>query len=224
MTQQTIVIQQSPATSGLAIAGLIFSALGWITCGFLCLIGVPLCFLALFSKGPKGAAIAGLIVGFPGVLFFAFAGAAMIAGMLGLGAAASVAIDEASKELERQKTEAKYDPVPSFPTAPIDEPEASEVVTEEPKIEAPVDPIPEPKPIEPEIEIAEEPTPEPPKQEEFELRTWSDASGKFKTEARYKSIAFGKVTLIKADGKEVTVPIEKLSGDDQLYLTKIRNR
>jgi len=34
--QQTVVIQQAPGTSGLAIAGLIFSILGLFTCGLLC--------------------------------------------------------------------------------------------------------------------------------------------------------------------------------------------
>ena len=68
-SHQTILVQQSPSTSGLAIAGLIFAILGWFTCGLLCIPGAFLCLLALFTRGPKGAAIAGLIVGFPGTMF-----------------------------------------------------------------------------------------------------------------------------------------------------------
>jgi hypothetical protein len=94
----TVVVQQSPGTSGLAIAGLIFSVLGLISFGLLSIPGVLLSFMALFSRGPKGVAIAGLIVGFPGVLFFAIVGLGFIAVILGFGAAAN----EAMKQAERR--------------------------------------------------------------------------------------------------------------------------
>ncbi len=86
LPHQTVVVQQAPNTSGLAIAGLVFSILGWFTCGLLCIPGAFFCFLALFSRGPKGTAIAGLIVGFPGTLFFAVVGLGIIMGVLGIDA------------------------------------------------------------------------------------------------------------------------------------------
>lgn len=95
--QQTVVVQQQPGTSGVAIAGLVFSILGWFTCGLLCIPGALLSFLGLLSRGPKGAAIAGLIVGFPGVIFFFLMGLGMIMTFFGIGAAATSAVAEAEK-------------------------------------------------------------------------------------------------------------------------------
>jgi|GEM_PF-6585984 len=46
-------------------------------------------------------------------------------------------------------------------------------------------------------------------------RTWSDASGKFKIEASFVSLAGGKVELKKTDGSTVAVPLDKLSSADQ---------
>jgi hypothetical protein len=52
-------------------------------------------------------------------------------------------------------------------------------------------------------------------------RTWSDASGKFKIEARLLRVEDGKVVLSRTDDKEVSVPIDKLSEADQKYVTDI---
>lgn len=93
------VVVKQPSTSGVAIAGLIFSILGWFTCGLLCIPGALLSFLGLFSRGPKGAAVAGLIVGFPGTIFFFVVGLGMLMGALGVGASATHAIATADKEL-----------------------------------------------------------------------------------------------------------------------------
>jgi F0F1-type ATP synthase epsilon subunit len=49
-------------------------------------------------------------------------------------------------------------------------------------------------------------------------RTWSDLTGKFKTEAKYGGIANGKVKLTNNDGKVIQVPIEKLSTEDQKWI------
>ena len=49
-------------SNGLGLAGLVFSAHGWFTCGLLCIPGAVLSLLGLFSSGPKGTAVAGLIV------------------------------------------------------------------------------------------------------------------------------------------------------------------
>lgn len=120
---QKVVVETAPATSGLGIAGLVFSILGWLTCGLLCIPGALLSFLALFSKGPKGAAIAGLIVGFPGVLFFMFVGMGLLAGVLGIGSA----LNSATAEAERSTT------FPSFESSfDRSEPEAREAPNETP--------------------------------------------------------------------------------------------
>ncbi len=54
------------------------------------------------------------------------------------------------------------------------------------------------------------------------LRTWSDLTGNFKVEARFGGVIDGKVKLIRADGRETLVPIEKLSPVDQGYLEGLK--
>jgi len=49
-----------------------------------------------------------------------------------------------------------------------------------------------------------------------EIHTWTDATGKYKTEAEFVSLADGQVTLRKTNGKQVTLPLERLSKEDQL--------
>ncbi|MBN1854169.1 MAG: redoxin family protein [Pirellulales bacterium] len=53
-----------------------------------------------------------------------------------------------------------------------------------------------------------------------EKRTWSDRSGKYSIEASFVRIEGNQVTLLKGDGKEVTLPIEKLSTRDRAYVRK----
>ncbi|MCA9123032.1 MAG: hypothetical protein H6822_01420 [Planctomycetaceae bacterium] len=50
------------------------------------------------------------------------------------------------------------------------------------------------------------------------LRTWSDATGKFKVEATFVKVADGKVTIRRTGGREVEVPIAKLSAEDQRFI------
>lgn len=52
------------------------------------------------------------------------------------------------------------------------------------------------------------------------VRTWSDATGKFRIEAELVKVADGKVELRRKDGQNVTVPLDKLSKDDQDYLAQ----
>lgn len=104
-SQQTVVVQ-GEQQNGLALAGLIFSAIGWLTCGLLCIPGALLSFIGLFGRGSKGVAIAGLIVGFPGVAFFAFVGVGLIMSFLGLGAvvvSAPAAMESARIEAEKTR-------------------------------------------------------------------------------------------------------------------------
>jgi prepilin-type processing-associated H-X9-DG protein len=49
-----------------------------------------------------------------------------------------------------------------------------------------------------------------------EIHTWTDSTGKFKTEAEFVSLTDGKVTLRKTNGKNITLPLERLSKKDQL--------
>jgi hypothetical protein len=52
------------------------------------------------------------------------------------------------------------------------------------------------------------------------LRTWKDATGSFSVEAEFVGAGVGKVTLRKADGSTIKVPLEKLSAEDQQYIRR----
>ncbi len=54
--------------------------------------------------------------------------------------------------------------------------------------------------------------------EETRWRTWTDAIGKHKTEARYGGLSSGKVNLTKRDGAKVQVPLDKLCKEDQEWI------
>lgn len=56
------------------------------------------------------------------------------------------------------------------------------------------------------------------------LRTWGDASGKFKIEAELVSVEDGKVNLKKKSGEVVSVPLAKLSKVDQEFVAKAGNK
>lgn len=58
------------------------------------------------------------------------------------------------------------------------------------------------------------------KAESIGKRAWSDKSGKFKIEATIVRFEGDKVILKRTDGKEVTVPIERLSPQDQQIIAK----
>jgi hypothetical protein len=47
------------------------------------------------------------------------------------------------------------------------------------------------------------------------LRTWTDSTGLFKIDARFVELKDGKVTLEKDDGSKKTLPLDKLSDEDQ---------
>ncbi|MCA9125223.1 MAG: hypothetical protein KDB11_33840, partial [Planctomycetales bacterium] len=53
---------------------------------------------------------------------------------------------------------------------------------------------------------------------EEKLRTWTDASGKFRVEAAMIDQLDGKVRLRKANGEIVSVPVDRLSRQDQEHL------
>ena len=51
------------------------------------------------------------------------------------------------------------------------------------------------------------------------MRTWSDAKGKFKIKAKFRSLENGVVTLEKEDGSELEIDVKKLSAADQKFAT-----
>jgi hypothetical protein len=52
------------------------------------------------------------------------------------------------------------------------------------------------------------------------IRTWTDSSGVYKIEARFVAIKDGKVTLEKEDGSTKSLPLDKLSEEDQAAAKK----
>ncbi|HEX5035396.1 MAG TPA: SHD1 domain-containing protein, partial [bacterium] len=57
-----------------------------------------------------------------------------------------------------------------------------------------------------------------------ETRTWTDSSGKYKIEADFEKIEDGQVYLQRTDGKKLSLPLAKLSKDDQSYLRDLMKR
>lgn len=53
-----------------------------------------------------------------------------------------------------------------------------------------------------------------------EERTWTDATGKFSVTAELEEVRGNKVLLRRQDGKQITVPLAKLSAEDQQFLTQ----
>lgn len=51
-----------------------------------------------------------------------------------------------------------------------------------------------------------------------ELRDWSDAAGTFHVQASLISVDGEQVTLQKADGTRINVPLDKLSSKDHAFL------
>lgn len=55
-----------------------------------------------------------------------------------------------------------------------------------------------------------------------QVRTWTDSTGKFKTQAEFVSFKDGKVTIRQPESeKTVTIPLEKLSEVDKRYVRRI---
>jgi hypothetical protein len=53
---------------------------------------------------------------------------------------------------------------------------------------------------------------------ESQARTWKSADGMFSVEAEFVDATASEVTLKKADGKVIRVPLAKLSADDQAFV------
>jgi hypothetical protein len=217
---QHVVVNVENKSNGFGLAGLIFSCIGWLTCGALCIPGAFLSFIGLFFK-PRGTAIAGLIVGFPGVIFFAVVGMGMLAGILGIGAAATGAVEQAREAARRASEQNQINAEQiSEPAQPVEskpeEPSQAEVTMPTP-IET--NPVVETKPTVEAPPAIEQP--EPKVDPTTIQRTFSDASGKFKVEATVVSYGAGQVSLKRADtGKIVTIDASKLCEEDQKWLNE----
>jgi len=53
-----------------------------------------------------------------------------------------------------------------------------------------------------------------------EVRTWTDATGKFKREASFQRLDGDSVVLQTADGKGLKIPLDRLAAADQAYVKK----
>lgn len=105
-------------TNGLGLAGLVFSCLGWVTCGLLSFPGVLFSLLGLLNR-PRGTAIAGLLVGLPGSVFFLVSGMAMVLGLIGLNEqiqveAERLQADRATNAVTELTPDTKPDTVPEL--------------------------------------------------------------------------------------------------------------
>jgi hypothetical protein len=53
-----------------------------------------------------------------------------------------------------------------------------------------------------------------------EYRIWTDSTGNFRVEAKLVSFFADQAELLKKDGKTITLPLDRLSADDQKFLQK----
>jgi hypothetical protein len=232
-------IERAPSTSGLAIAGLVFSILGWFSCGLLCIPGAFLSFLGLFSRGPKGTAVAGLIVGFPGIFFFAFVGLSLITAFLGIGDAVTSTMAQAERQdaardfvdnqviadvpdttakqlVESVKEETKREDTDDRPSesernAIADDAIQESTLSPNNRDEPTLSPFDDQK------------TPNAQKAaaiEEAKWRTWKTANGKYSVEAKFIKFASGMLTLEKKDGIRVDVKLDILTAEDREFVMK----
>ena len=72
--------------------------------------------------------------------------------------------------------------------------------------------------LDPVEEAAEETPVEEPEATEETVRTWSNSTGKFTIEAKLIETDGESVVLEKADGEQITVPVDKLSDEAREYL------
>lgn len=60
------------------------------------------------------------------------------------------------------------------------------------------------------------------KDNEERTRTWTDSTGDFTVDAEFAGYSAGNVKLIKADGTTLTLPLDKLSEEDQKWIKSRR--
>lgn len=235
-----VVVHSSRDNSALGTAGLIFSTLGWVTCGLLCPIGALLSILGLFSSGKKTHAIVGMVVGFPGMIFLFVIGFGIIGSataMLGFGVAAVDQAQKAAQRMQDEQAKRRMEESATPPAMPAEELPTDEsmaggsipVEDATKPAESEANPIDDAtKPVIPATEQAKEETKVPelppsspvqPPVKERLIRKWASADQKFTVEAEYLSHDDTVVTLKRVDNdREIKVPIEKLCVDDKQFL------
>jgi hypothetical protein len=67
---------------------------------------------------------------------------------------------------------------------------------------------------------ASAPSPAPSTTASPQYRVWKDSSGKFEIEATLVSFENGLVRLLRKDGKEISLPLSRLSEADQTFVEK----
>jgi len=53
------------------------------------------------------------------------------------------------------------------------------------------------------------------------LRTWRDSTGRHEVKAVFLKLEDGEVSLRREDGKQITLPLERLSEEDQQYIEEL---
>ncbi|EMI19026.1 hypothetical protein RMSM_04049 [Rhodopirellula maiorica SM1] len=190
----------------------------------------------MFSKGPKGTAVAGLIVGFPGVAFFMIFGLGIIGALLGTGSANQQANLEAVKQRPSTSDLTQNEPLRTPDVLPDSTEELSVAIdsemrrlTEKYKRE-----LAEYEVLQKErsnaLELIEQTNAlidkhqlDRPRLVDYYPRNWKAAAGDYTTKAEFVSTDGISVSLRKTDLQIVTVPIAKLSKDDQDYIAKSKS-
>lgn len=228
MTQpQTIIIEQQ-SESSLGVAGFILSLLGLVTCGLLAVPGVFLSFIGLFQRGPKGFAIAGFIIGLPSMLLIT-----CISTFISLCIGVSTLDRPSNRPQPINKSKPTTinikDQTPQTPTIKTQDINPQPVITNIPNNTYQIPEIPPPT-IEISPQIVEVPTLTVEEKRaqsikdakaalrKAKTRIWTSADGKFTIEATFIKSNHTETTLEKADGSTITVPLNKLSEDDQLFI------
>jgi len=238
----TIIIQREPV-NGVGSAGFTISLLGLFTCGLLSPLGLFVSLLGVWRR-PRDMAISGAVMGTIGSLWLWLAGMALLWSFAHMITGADERIRtletdraEMLRELEEDTeviteltSENRSDADHTAPTSQPD-PQTQPIIEIEAKPTPPnaaarietVDPPPPPRrPIAvmkgdgalwPSLK-AENPVDRQPR----EVRTWTDATGKFSVRARLVSVMSGRAKLTREDGSEIAVEIAKLSEADQRYI------
>jgi hypothetical protein len=108
---------------------------------------------------------------------------------------------------------ADWSPPPVADSSPAPTPEAAPVEPAVTSQDLPPEPGPEPSPV------AQQEMPIDQKQSTTtEIRTWTDKTGKFSTDASFGGMASGSVTLHKSDGTTIKIPFDQLSKADQDWI------
>jgi hypothetical protein len=116
-----------------------------------------------------------------------------------------------------------------IPLPENESPAPPETDTPPAETESPDTPPAEPKPPTPAVSESSSSTalpetpasPEPPttpEPAEGSLREWTDSTGAFRIKAKFLSYSSGAVKLEKEDGNVITVPLERLSAEDQAFV------